>query len=33
MPEDLPKRDPEHKRTKVVKIEMPKNAKYPHPIN
>lgn len=29
MREDLPKRDPEAKNVKVVKIEMPKDAKYP----
>jgi len=33
MPEDLPRRDPEHKKTKVVKIEMPKDAKYPEPTH
>jgi hypothetical protein len=31
MPADLPRRDPENKNTKVVKIEMPANAKYPEP--
>jgi len=31
MPEDLPRRDPEGKKAKVVKIEMPKDAKYPEP--
>ncbi|MEM0095591.1 MAG: hypothetical protein QW660_03015 [Candidatus Bathyarchaeia archaeon] len=31
MPEDLPRRDPEHKKAKVVRIEMPKYAKYPMP--
>jgi len=31
MPNDLPKRDPEGKLAKVVKIQMPENAKYPQP--
>jgi len=29
MPNDLPKLDPEHKKTKVVTIKMPEYAKYP----
>ena len=33
MPEDLPRRDPEHKKAKVVRIEMPKDAKYPEPTH
>jgi len=31
MPEDLPKKDPEGKLAKVVKIQMLENAKYPEP--
>jgi len=29
MPNDLPRLDPEHKKTKVVTIKMPEYAKYP----
>ena len=29
MPYDLPQRDPEHKKSKVVEIKMPEYAKYP----
>ena len=31
MPEDLPKIDPNHEKSKVIRIEMPKDAKYPEP--
>jgi len=31
MPEDLPRRDPEHKKAKVVRIKMPEDAEYPEP--
>jgi len=33
MPEDLPRRDPEGKKTKVVRIEMPEDAEYPEPTH
>jgi len=33
MPKDLPKIDPNHEKSKVIRIEMPKDAKYPEPIN